>query len=174
MKIFLLAGKNESGKNEVAKLIKEHYVYNYKKSAITSFSKYIKNFVIELTEWDGNKLTANVSNIQDIGAVIRSINEDFLVDNMIKDMSIYEKYVDNVIIDDVKFPREIDKIRNDYDEVYVISVENQFKASEMSIDEQIDATELALESFTDFDYTIVNTTLEQLREDVFAMLEEIK
>lgn len=174
MKIFLLAGKSESGKQEVAKLIKEHYVYEYKKSAITSFGKYIKNFAVELTEWDGNSLTTDISALQEIGGNIRSINPDFLVDNILKDMIVYEKYVDVVIVDDVMFPREIDKFKNSYDDVYAISVENQFKASNLSVNEQIDIAEIALEDYQDFDYTIVNTTLEDLRKDVFEILKGIE
>ena len=43
MRIFLIAGKAGSGKNEVAKLIKEYYIYKLEECAITSYSKYIKN-----------------------------------------------------------------------------------------------------------------------------------
>ena len=55
MRIFLIAGKAGSGKNEVAKLIKEYYIYKLEECAITSYSKYIKNFALELTNWDGTE-----------------------------------------------------------------------------------------------------------------------
>lgn len=174
MKIFLLSGKTESGKGEVARLIKEYYIYNYKKCAITNFGKYIENFVEELTDWDGNSLTKKVVDFQSIGSKIRSINEDYLINNLIQDMNIYEHFVDNVIISDVLLPREIDSFKNVFDEVYSINIENQFKASDLTIKEQINLTEIALENYNDFDYLIVNDDLEGLKDKVFKILEEIK
>ncbi len=174
MKIFLISGSTESGKNEVARLIKEYYIYNYKKCAITGFGKYIKNFVSELTDWDGNMLTAKISDFQMIGKKIREINPDFLIDNMIKDMSVYEGFVDNVIISDVMLPREIDALKNVFDEVYSINVENQFKQSDLTVSELIDLTEIALDNYSDFDYNVVNENLDVLKEKIFKIMEEIK
>lgn len=174
MKIFLISGITESGKEEVATLIKEHYIYNYKKTAITKFSKYISNFVQELKEWDGNSLTAKISDFQEIGKNIREINPNYLINSMIQDMSIYEKFVDNVVICDVYLPVEIDAFKNTFEEVISINVENQFKESELSIEEQISVTEIALENYSDFDYVIVNDKKEILKDKVFKILEEIK
>ena len=53
MKIFLVAGKAGCGKNEVADIIKN----NLGNTVITSFSKYIKLFTLELTNWDGSDIT---------------------------------------------------------------------------------------------------------------------
>ena len=50
MKIFVVGGKSGSGKNEVAKMIEEFYIYKLQKCVITEFSKYIKNFARELAE----------------------------------------------------------------------------------------------------------------------------
>ena len=44
MKIFVVGGKSGSGKNEVAKMIEEFYIYKLKKCVTTEFSKYIKLF----------------------------------------------------------------------------------------------------------------------------------
>ena len=87
MKIFLIAGKAGSGKNVVAKLIKEYYVYKLEECAITSYSKYIKNFALELTDWDGNENTKPREFMQNLGDEMRKIDPDFLVSNMIKDIT---------------------------------------------------------------------------------------
>ena len=57
MKIFLISGTAGSGKGEVAKLIKEFYIYKLESSVITEYSKYLKSFARELTDWDGNPNT---------------------------------------------------------------------------------------------------------------------
>ena len=47
MRIFLVAGSAGSGKGEVAKLIKEYYIYKLENCVITEYSKYLKLFVEE-------------------------------------------------------------------------------------------------------------------------------
>ena len=44
MKIFLISGKSQSGKGEVARIIKNYYNQKHQKSIITEYSKYIKLF----------------------------------------------------------------------------------------------------------------------------------
>ena len=96
MRIFLIAGKAGSGKNVVAKLIKEYYIYKVEECAITSYSKYIKNFALELTDWDGTDANKPRDFMQHLGDVMRELDEDFLVSNMIKDITIYQKYVEKI------------------------------------------------------------------------------
>lgn len=174
MKIFLVAGKANSGKNEVAKLIKEFYIYKKEESVITEYSKYIKVMCKELTDWDGNPNTKPRAFLQEIGQKIRGINPTYFVDNMIRDMEIYNIYVQNVIISDVRLPLEIDKIKDNFDEVYSIYVVNQFGASPLSFEEQSDITETALENYPNFDYVIANDDLSKLKDKVFNFLEGIE
>ena len=174
MRIFLIAGKAGSGKNVVAKLIKEYYIYKVEECAITSYSKYIKNFALELTDWDGTDANKPRDFMQHLGDEMRKVDEDFLVSNMIKDITIYEKYVENLVISDVRMPNEIDKIKASFDNVYSIYVVNQFGSSKLTIEQQSHITENALENYTDFDYTIANDELDKLKEKVFAILDKVK
>lgn len=174
MKIFLIAGKAGSGKNVVAKLIKEYYVYKLEECAITSYSKYIKNFALELTDWDGNENTKPREFMQNLGDEMRKIDPDFLVSNMIKDITIYQKHVENLVISDVRMPNEIDMIKNAFDNVYAIYVVNQFSESKLTLKQQAHITENALEGYNDFDYVIANDELDKLKEKVFKILDEVK
>lgn len=174
MKIFLVAGKAGSGKNEVAKIIKEYYIYKLQECAITHYSKYIKNFALELTDWDGTDVNKPRDFMQKIGDVIRSIDPNYFTSNMIRDIEIYEKYVDALVITDVRMPNEIDRIRNSYDDVYAIYVVNQFGESKLTIEQQAHITETALETYDDFDYTIANDTLENLKTKIFEFLEGLE
>ncbi len=174
MRIFLIAGKAESGKGEVAKFINEFYIYKLEKVAITEYAKYIKRFATELSDWDGNPATKPRKYLQDLGNNIRKKNPEYLTNNMLQDIEIYEDYVENVIVCDVRLPEEIDAIKEVHDNVYSIYVENQFAPSSLTVEEQIDVTELALESYNDFDFVIVNEELTKLRENVFKVLEGIK
>lgn len=174
MKVFLIAGKAGSGKTEVAKLIKEFYIYRKKDTIVTNFSKYIKDYAMEISDWDGNSTTKPRALLQAIGDQIRGIDSDFLVDSMIKDMSFYELVAQNVVVADVRMPNEIEKIRDAYDDVYAIYIINQFGTSKLSIAEQSHITETALENYTDFDYVITNDDINNLKDKVFKILEEIE
>ena len=172
MKIFLVAGKAGSGKNEVAKLVKEYYIYKLKECAITSYSKYIKQFALELTDWDGTGEKPR-DFLQKCGDIIREINPEFLTARMVQDIQVYERYVDALVISDVRMPEEIEKVKENYDDVISIYVVNQFGNSELTLEQQAHPTETALEDYEDFDYTIANDDIKVLRDKVFKYLEEI-
>ena len=174
MKIFLVAGKAGSGKGEVAKLIKEFYIYKLESCAITEYSKYLKVLAKELTDWDGNPNTKPRKYLQELGDKIRGIDSKYFINNMIDDLRIYEGLVDNVIISDVRMPDEIEDIKLNYDDVYAIYVENQFSNSNLSIEEQTHITETALETYNEFDYVLANDNKDALKDKVFKYLEGLK
>lgn len=173
MRIFLISGKAGSGKNEVARLIKEFYIYKHEESAITSYSKNIKIFTKELTDWDGNEENKPRKFMQTLGDNIRSINSEYFTSNMIEDIAVYEKYVKNLIISDCRMPNEIDNIKESFDEVYSFYIVNQFSESKLDVEEQAHITETALEDYTDFDYIIANDELDKLKDKIFKILEGI-
>lgn len=171
MRIFLVAGKAGSGKNEVAKLIKEYYIYKLQDCAITHYSKYIKNFALELTDWDGTEANKPRDFMQLAGDKIRAIDPNYFTSNMVRDIEVYKQFVNNLVISDVRMPEEIETIKENFDEVYAIYVVNQFGSSKLTIEQQSHITETALEGYNEFDYTLANDTLNALKEKVFKYLE---
>lgn len=174
MKIFLVAGKAGSGKADVARYIKEYYIYKLEDSVITEYSKYIKSFAKELTDWDGQSLTKPRSYLQKTGAELRKVDPNYFTRRMIEDIDFYKNHVQNIIIDDVRMPQEIKAMYDSYDEVYSMYIVNQFSKSKLSIEEQTDITETALEDYHDFDITIVNDDEKTLKDKVFKFLEGIE
>ncbi len=174
MRIFLVAGKAGSGKGEVAKLIKEFYIYKLESCVITEYSKYLKNFAKELTDWDGNINTKPRKYLQELGDKIRKLDNKYFTNNMLTDLEIYEELVQNIVISDVRMPEEIEEIKLNYENVYAIYVENQFSQSKLTIEEQSHVTETALENYGEFDYVLANDTRESLKDKVFKYLEGIE
>lgn len=174
MKIFLIAGKAGSGKGEVAKLIQEFYIYKLETCVVTEYSKYLKEYAMELTDWDGNSNTKPRAYLQELGDKVRSIDEKFLTNRMLDDLRVYDTLADVVVIGDVRLPLEIEEIKLNYDDVYTICVENQFKQSSLSIAEQTHITETALDNYEEFDYILVNDDKEALKDKVFKFLEGVE
>ncbi len=174
MKIFVIGGKSGSGKNEVAKMIKQFYTYKLKKCVITDFSKYIKLFAKELTDWDGVSQNKPREFLQSFGSTVRAYDNRFLTKRMIEDIALYEKLVDVVVISDARMPIEFDDMKDNFDDVVSILVINQFAPSKLTIKEQSDITERALETYDGFDYIIANDNLDKTHDKVFKLLEEIE
>ena len=105
---------------------------------------------------------------------IRSYDERFLTKRMIEDISLYEDFADVVIISDARMPLEFEDMKENFDDVTSILVINNFAPSKLTIKEQSDITERALENYDEFDYIIANDDLAKKKEKVFKMLEELK
>ena len=171
MKIFLISGKAGSGKNEVASIIKE----NLGATVITSFSKYIKLFALEFTDWDGRDITKPREFLQNLGDTLRNIDENFLIDRLIDDFKVYETKFDNVVISDVRLPHELEYIKENCGyEVITIRVNSNSSARNLNNDEKNHHTELDLDNYDKFDYIIENKFDDTLENNVKSMLEGMK
>ena len=175
MKIFVVGGKSGSGKGEVAKMIEEYYIYKLKKCVITEFSKYLKNFAKELTDWDGVSQNKPRDFLQSFGSTIRSYDKYFFTKRMIEDINIYAlASIDVVVISDARMPEEFEEMKENYDDVYSILVENQFAKSKLTVEQQAHITETALEDYNEFDITLANDNLDLLKQKVFKFLDEVE
>ena len=110
--------------------------------------------------------------LQDLGVSIRTElgMPDFFTDRLLDDIKVYDKFADVVVIDDVRLPNEIEKIKQVYDDVTSILVINQFSDSKLTVEEQVHPTETALENYDRFDYTVINSDINKLKEDIFKIL----
>ena len=174
MRIFLIAGKAGSGKGEIAKLIKEYYIYKLQSCVITEYSKNLKLLAQELSDWDGNPNTKPRKYLQELGDKIREIDSKYFIRNVLDELKIYETMVDNVVVTGARFPEEIEDIKLNYDNVYAICVENQFSKSSLTLEEQAHISETALEGYAEFDYIIANDDISILKDKIFKFLEGLE
>ena len=173
MRIFIIGGKSGSGKTNLAKMIKDYYDKENKKSVITEYSKYLKLFAKEMVNWNFSEPKPRKF-LQDIGIFIRkNIDPDFLINRMQEDLLVYEKYYDNVIISDARFIDELEVIKSKYPDTYTIHLintnDNNLKDSEKN-----HISEISLDDYLEADYTIEISSLEELESEIETILEEIK
>ena len=173
MKIFIIGGKSGSGKTPLAKMIKDYYDKENKKSVITEYSKYLKLFAKEMVNWDFKEPKPRKF-LQDIGIFIRkNIDPDFLINRMQEDLLVYEKYYDNVIISDARFIDELEVIKNKYPDTYTIHLINTNDNS-LSESEKNHISEVSLDDYLDADYTIEISSIKELESEIETILEEVK
>lgn len=169
MRVFLVAGKAGSGKNEVANIIRE-IIPN---TVVTGFSKYIKLFALEFTDWDGRDFNKPRAVLQSMGDTLRGVDEDFLTKRIEEDLLVYEKLgIENVIISDVRLINEIEYFKkNNKLDVIAIKVNSTNCKRNLSEEEKSHHTELELDNYNGFDYVINNNYDENLEKEVKKMLE---
>lgn len=176
MRIFLISGKARNGKDTTGNFIASYLKSKNETFVKTQYGKYIKMYTKELTDWDGNEETkSNYRDFfQEIGTEIirKKMNKaDIFVRRMAEDIEVYDNYVDNVIITDVRFPIEIDYIKGIFPNVYSIRIIRPDFESELNKKQQSHVTEMALSDDQNYDYIIINESLDKLENDVNEMLK---
>ena len=169
MRVFLIAGKAGCGKNEVANIIKS----KLDNTVITGFSKYIKLFALELTNWDGNDNNKPREFLQTMGDKLRACRKDYLTKRIYEDIEIYKNEgISNIVISDVRLIDEIEYFKNKNDlDVITIRVNCDNSKRCLSDEEKKHITEIELDNYNGFDYIIENKFNEELEIQINNILE---
>jgi len=172
MRVILICGKAGSGKNEVAEMLKNRLG----KAVVTGFSKYIKLFARELTNWDGNDDNKPRAFLQNMGDTLRSIDKDYMTKRIYEDLKVYEhEGINNVILSDVRLLNEVNYFKEKKDiETIVIRVNSSKSMRNLNEEEKKHHTELELDNYEGYDYIINNNYDNTLVLEVEKVLEGMK
>ena len=172
MRVFIIGGRANVGKNVLAKYIKEYYDKKGEKSIITEYSKYIKLLANEMINWEErNKKPRKL--LQDLGEEYRKItNTNVFIDRMKEDILVLQKYYKNIIICDARLIPEFTLMKTKYKNCYTIHLIGD-KDKNLSEYETNHITETELDNYKDFDYEIVNNDFNKLKEDIYKILDTI-
>lgn len=175
MKVYLISGPARNGKDTIANFLEDEYVRRGYKVCRTQISKYLKMYIKDYFGWDGSEETKPRDLLQKLGTdIIREKlkKERFFVDRTIEDIDILSHFFDVMIISDIRFPLEITGIKEAYDDVVSINVNRINFETELTGEQQKHKTETALKDFKDYDYNIINDTLEKLEKDVIDIVSK--
>lgn len=154
-KIFVISGKARSGKDLVSNIICE--TNSDKKVKKLSYAYYIKQYVKNITDWDGSEETKPRDLLQSIGIDLLKniIDNKFLVKRMCEDIKVYSYFYDVIVITDARLLDEIETIKNNFIDVITIRV-NRNKDNNLTPTQQNHITETNLDDYKNFDYIIEN------------------
>ena len=96
----------------------------------------------------------------------------FHIDRLTEDIKVLSNFFDVFIVNDIRLPLEIETIKKNFHDVVVIKVERINYETEMTVAQQQHKIENAMNEYTDYDYIVINDTLEQLKEDVIEILKK--
>ena len=170
--IFLFTGKARHGKDTAAGFLKDCFEKDGKKVIFSQYAKYIKFYCKEMYGWDGREETKPRELLQKLGTeVIRNKLDkaEMFIQRQVDDIEIYSYFYDAIMVSDIRLPREIEGLKEKYKKVVVINIFRPNFESELSSEQKKHITETAMDNYTDYDYKIINTTLDKLKEDMIEI-----
>ena len=174
MKIILIGGKARSGKDTLADFMIKDLESKNKKVCKIQVGQYIKYYAQKYFGWDGQEETKPRELLIHLGTdIIRNkIDENFHIDRLVQDIKVLSYFYDYFIVSDIRFPVEIEKVKEAYDNV--ISIKMIRESDELTEEQKKNVTETSLDNYDKFDYVIINDqTLEVLEERAKEILNEI-
>lgn len=174
-KIYLISGHARHGKDTTAGYLKEFYEKDGKKVIYSRAGKYIRFYAMEMTGWNGSEEDKPRELLQTLGTdVIRQkLNKsEMFIQRQLDDLEIYSYFYDAIIVPDIRLPREIDSVKEKFDNVVTIKVKRINFDTDLTANQQKHITETAMDNYENFDYVLINDTLEKLKDDIYKIYEE--
>ena len=172
-KIFIISGKARSGKDLVSDFICNHY--DNKKCKKLSYAYYLKQYVKDITDWDGSEETKPRDLLQQLGIELikEKISDTFLIDRIIDDIKIYSYFYDIIVITDARLVDEIEIPKKEFDNIITIRV-NKLDDNGLTDIQKKHITETDLDGYNNFDYIINNNgDYKKLKDDLNKILKEV-
>lgn len=174
--IIGLMGKARSGKTSVAEVLEKKYGFKHFAFADSLKEKVMIEFGLSQEEVYGKFKEVEIplynltprEILQKVGTFYRSIYENYWVD-MIYNSIVKMEIKDSCCVSDVRYPNEIDTIKELNGYIIKIERENREKITNSK-----HSSETALDEYKDYDYIIQNnSSLDDLEKSVGIMLKTL-
>lgn len=166
MKLFLISGKADTGKNYFGTILKEEFEKDEYRVCMLRLTEPLYNYAIKYFNWDGKEESKPRELLQNLGSEVIKDElglKDFLINRLREDILILDKYFDIGIITDGRLIYEFDKLKEYYPDIKIIKMERDFKSS-LTLKEQEHITEKDLDKPYKYDYVIKNTSTKDLEK----------
>ena len=179
MKVYLICGKSRHGKDTLATYMKNYYSDMGMKPTILQISAPMKELIRNHFGWDGKEETKPRELLQLLGTDIirKKMGKDlYFISRTVEDATILGNFFDVIIISDGRFPIEIKYLKEHIPKSVIIHIERPGYESELTDNQKKHLSETALDQYHDYDYEVVNTTLDLLEEEAKEIIrkEEVK
>jgi len=177
-RLYLICGKAEQGKSEVSAFIKKIYQAKGEQAVILDHVKYLKDYVKDYFGWDGRNETKPRALMQQLGTELirQKLNKPYFFINRLKeDIEILSYFFDIIIIDNIRLKIEIYSQQASFEDTISIKVTRPNFKGKLSAKQKQHLTEIDLDDYQRFDYTIINDqTIAELKNKVMNLINEIE
>lgn len=180
---IILSGKSGSGKDAVAKFMKEELAKHGKKALVIHYADAVKWFCKDFLNWNGEKDEVGRSLLQMVGTdLVRAIHPNFWTGIVVGLIQAFEPTsdFDIAIIPDARFPNEVDISLASLKNSVSVRIERTNTDGTPWINPALTEaqrnhpSETSLDVFA-FDYVIHNDEdLDTLRESAITILKDLK
>lgn len=173
MKVILISGKAQNGKDTTASILKQTLVDNGDRVLITHYADLLKYICTNYFGWDGKKDDKGRQMLQYVGTdVIRKQNPTLWVDFVAMILKYFKGNWDYVIIPDCRFPNEITRmIKAGFDTIHLRVHRPNFE-SPLTQEQQNHPSETSLDNFGADVYIENDSTLTDLKYKIRKWVEE--
>lgn len=174
MRVILFSGKAAHGKDLSATILKEKFEFAGKKALILHYADYLKFIAKQYFGWDGQKDERGRTLLQWLGTdKIRATFPNFWVDAVVSLIKIFKSDYDLFLIADVRFPDEIQTMKENFDTLSVHVTRLNFNNS-LTEAQKKHPSETALNGYQ-FDWEVVSETgKENLARELDKFIEHYK
>lgn len=168
--IILISGKACHGKDTFAKFLKEGLENKGKRVLICHYGDLLKFIAKAYLGWNGKKDEEGRKLLQQVGTgLIREKEPNFWVDFVIKMLRYFGYMYDYVLIPDVRFPNEVDKVKEAFgDNVFHFRVVRPAFISDLTPEQLKHPSETALDDYPPDCELLNDGTLKEFEEGVKA------
>lgn len=172
MKVILISGKAQNGKDTAAEMIRAKLESDNHRVIVTHYADLLKYICRNYLGWDGVKDENGRRILQYVGTdVIRKQNPNLWVDFVAMILKYFHENWDYAIIPDCRFENEIDVMKDSFDTVHLRVQRNNY-ATHLTAEQQKHPSETALDGITP-DFCINNDgTLEDLSNAIAVWVKE--
>ena len=173
MRVILISGKAQNGKDSTAFIMRELLEKQQKKVLIIHYADNLKLFAKNYFGWNGIKDENGRKLLQWLGTdVIRKNYKDTWVDMIIALLKGIQTLYDYIIIPDVRFPNEVDKMCDNFDCITIRIIRPNFDNG-LSDEQKNHPSETALDDYP-IEYELINYgDLKNLLETIKTFLKNI-
>ena len=175
MKIILIGGQANSGKDSTAEFIDEYYRDKGKDVVNIQIAYYIKMYAKQIAKWDGDNETKPRQLLQDLGTELirKQIDNYFFIKRILQDIDIYSRYFDVITISDGRLPEEFEEISKAYPETVTIHVIRPGYVSHLTKGQKAHLTESLVDDIK-YEYEVINDgTLEDLEKKAIKLCKQL-
>ncbi len=179
MKVILISGKAQHGKDTFAEFFKATAEVHKKKCLIIKYGDILKFVCKEYFNWNGQKDWIGRTLLQTVGTdIVRKNNENAWVNCVMEIVIGLKSEFDYVLIPDTRFVNEIeswDDVSVDYYSIRVNRYNNDLEPfdNKLSKEQKEHISETALDNYDKFDYIVKNITQSDLQSEAQAIFKEL-
>lgn len=166
MRVILISGKAQHGKDTAAGIIRETLEAEGYRVLITHYADLVKYVCKAFFGWDGQKDERGRSLLQYVGTdVVRSANPNYWVKFVADMLEFFHDDWDYVLIPDTRFPNEVDYIKHTTDIpcIHIRVIRPDFESS-LTPEQKAHPSETALDTYQPDLYLLNRGTEEELRD----------